>query len=157
MPELYREWARAGVVFHYLSASPWQLYGPLAEFRRAEGFPAGLFHLKLFRLKDSTALDLFGSQERYKSGVIERILADFPDRRFILVGDSGEQDPEIYAAAARKHPDQVVRIFIRDAGEVGGDAGRFRAAFDGMPEDRWRVFRIPEELVGALPADSRSK
>jgi phosphatidate phosphatase APP1 len=157
MPKLYREWADGGVVFHYLSASPWQLYGPLAEFRRSKGFPAGSFHLKLFRLKDSTALDLFGSQEQYKSGVIERILADFPHRRFILVGDSGEQDPEIYAAAARKHPDQIVRILIRDVGEGGGDAGRFRAAFDGMPDDHWRVFRTPEELNGALPADSPSK
>ena len=59
-----------------------------------------------------------GPQNQYKTGVIERILADFPRRRFLLVGDSGEQDPEIYGAIARKHPEQVERIFIRNVAMI---------------------------------------
>jgi hypothetical protein len=150
MAALYRRWAEAGAAFHYLSASPWQLYGPLAEFVHERGFPAGTFHLKRFRLKDRSAFALFGSQEAYKSAVIERILADFPRRRFILVGDAGEQDPEIYAGAARKHPRQVVRILIRAVDGAAEQDARFQAAFEGLSADSWQIFRDPREL-GDLP------
>jgi phosphatidate phosphatase APP1 len=152
MSALYRQWAEAGAAFHYVSASPWQLYGPLSEFLRAQDFPPGSFHLKLFRLKDASALELFASQEGYKSKVIEGILADFPDRRFILVGDSGEQDPEIYGAVARRHPGQIVRILIRDVDGSTKAHPRFKAAFQGIPGDRWRVFRDPDELGDVLPS-----
>lgn len=151
MAQLYREWAESGAVFHYLSASPWQLYRPLSEFLRAEGFPDGTLHLKQVRLKDASVLSLFGSQQQYKSAAIERILADFPRRRFVLVGDSGEQDPEIYGAAARKHPDQVVRILIRDVDGSGADATRYRAAFAQVPEDQWRIFKTVEDVHDGRP------
>lgn len=151
MPELYRKWARAGVEFHYLSGSPWQLYGPLSEFVQDKQFPPGTFHLKHFRLKDRSALNLLGSQEGYKSAAIEGILADFPQRRFILVGDSGEEDPEIYGAAARKHPGRVILILIRSVGERGDQDARFRTAFDQIPANRWRIFRDPAELDDVLP------
>jgi phosphatidate phosphatase APP1 len=152
MSAVYRQWAAAGAAFHYVSASPWQLYGPLSEFLRAQDFPPGSFHLKLFRLKDASALELFASQEGYKSKVIEGILADFPDRRFILVGDSGEQDPEIYGALARRHPGQIVCILIRDLDGSTKAHPRFQAAFRGIPGDRWRVFRDAEELSDVLPS-----
>ena len=96
MPELYRQWAQQGIVFHYVSGSPWQLYLPLAEFFRTQQFPAGSMDLKLFRLKDPSALDLLQSQTATKIRAIEPLLAAFPQRRFVLIGDSGEQDPEIY-------------------------------------------------------------
>ena len=151
MAGLYRRWADAGAAFHYLSASPWQLYGPLREFVEDQDFPPGTFHLKRFRLKDRSALGLFGSQQGYKSAAIERILADFPRRRFILVGDSGEQDPEIYGAAARKHPEQVVRILIRNVDGSDQEDARFKAAFDAVPSDCWRVFSDPESLADVVP------
>ncbi|HUT89094.1 MAG TPA: phosphatase domain-containing protein [Thermoguttaceae bacterium] len=154
MAELYRRWADAGAAFHYLSASPWQLYGPLCEFIEDQGFPPGTFHLKRFRLKDRSALGLFGSQEGYKSAAVERILADFPRRRFILVGDAGEQDPEIYGAAARKHPEQVVRVLIRNVDGSGREDARFKAAFDAVPADRWRIFRHPQKLADVLPENA---
>ncbi len=150
MAILYRRWADQGVAFHYVSASPWQLYQPLAEFCAVEGFPAGSFHLKLFRLKDSSAWAFLGPQDRYKSGVIQRILADFPGRRFILVGDSGEQDPEIYGAIARKHPDQIERILIRNVGGPNAEPARFQKAFGGVPPDRWQVFERPDQCRDGL-------
>ena len=146
MAPLYRKWADAGAAFHYVSASPWQLHEPLAEFCRSEGFPAGTFHMKLFRLKDSSALSFFGSQEGYKTEVIEKILADFPRRHFTLVGDSGENDPEVYAAAARKHPEQIQHVFIRNVGGRGSEPARFQKAFEGIPAARWKVFEKPDEL-----------
>jgi len=146
MAALYRQWADRGMVFHYVSASPWQLYAPLAEFLAAERFPAGSFHLKLFRLKDSTALNLLGPQTKYKTEVIERILAEFPGRRFIFVGDSGEQDPETYASIARKHPGQIEHIFIRNVGGAGSEPSRFQQAFEGIPREKRKLFEKASEL-----------
>jgi len=151
MAGLYRRWADAGAAFHYLSASPWQLHGPLREFVEDQDFPPGTFHLKRFRLKARSALGLFGSQQGYKSAAIERILADFPRRRFILVGDSGEQDPGIYGAAARRHPDQILRVLIRNVDGSDQEDARFKAAFGAVPADRWRVFRDPESLADVVP------
>ena len=34
-------------------------------------------------------------------------------RDYVLVGDSGEKDPEIYVVIAREYPDRVRAIFIR--------------------------------------------
>ena len=113
MPEVFRGWGDAGTAFHYVSASPWQLAPCLGGFLAAAGLPAGSMHLKVFRLKDSTPLRRLPSRKRSKRRVIEQILADFPGRRFLLVGDSGERDPEVYAAVARRRPAQVAGIAIR--------------------------------------------
>ncbi|MCB1307410.1 MAG: App1 family protein, partial [Leptospiraceae bacterium] len=115
MAAVYREWQRRGYAFHYVSGSPWQLYPPLLEFMQAAGFPVGSFHLRMFRLKGHSVLDFIRSDGlEYKSPAITDLLQTYPDRRFILVGDSGEQDPEVYARIAHQFPDQVKAIFIRD-------------------------------------------
>jgi membrane protease YdiL (CAAX protease family) len=146
MADLYRQAAEAGAAFHYVSGSPWQLYRPLAEFCRAEGFPAGSLHLKHFRLSDATVINVLASQETTKRRAIEPILAAFPARRFILVGDSGEQDPEIYAKLARRRPRQVVAVFIRNVTDEAADGRRFRTALQGIDPGRWKLFRSAEEL-----------
>ncbi|MHB1034245.1 MAG: phosphatidate phosphatase App1 family protein [Pirellulales bacterium] len=145
MAELYRGWAAEGARFHYVSASPWQLYEPLSDFRRAAAFPEGTFHLTLFRWKDSTAKSVFASPDDIKRKAIEPILDAFPTRRFIFVGDSGQRDPELYAEFARKRPEQIAGIYIRDA---GGDTtpARFDRAFQGLPRSLWNVFRQPAEV-----------
>jgi len=146
MAELYRDWARKGAVFHYVSGSPWQLYPPLAEFIRVEGFPGGSFDLKNFRLKDPSSLGLLCSQESHKLEAIEPIMAAFPRRRFILVGDSGEQDPEIYAEIARKHPTQVAAIFIRNVTAAKTDDARFGAFGEGLDDVRFILFDDADTL-----------
>ena len=146
MPELYQKWAKAGAAFHYVSASPWQLYLPLAEFVDKSRLPAGSFHLKSFRLKDSTFFNIFASPEKYKNQTIEPLLQAFPKRKFILVGDSGEKDPESYGELARKHPQQVARILIRDVTGEDAKAERYRKCFEGVAKEMWQVFREPKEV-----------
>ncbi len=150
MAELYRRWARHGAVFHFVSASPWQLYEPLTDFMSEQNFPAGTFHLKTFYWKDSRFLSLFDDPTEYKPKVIEPIMKLFPQRRFVFVGDSGEKDPEVYGALARKYSEQVLHIFIRAVEKEPPDARRFREAFEGLPRERWRVFTNPEELKGVV-------
>jgi hypothetical protein len=147
MSGLYAGWAVRGASFHYLSASPWQLYEPLAAFLRDSGFPAGTIHLRRLRLADtSTVIDLLGSPEPYKTGQIESLFAAFSRRRFLLVGDSGEKDPEIYGAAARAHPGRAALILIRDVTGEDAASARMRRAFDGVPAETWRIFREPADV-----------
>ena len=148
MAELYGHWQKElGAHFHYVSASPWQLYVPLSDFLHTNNFPDGTFHLKTFRLKDHTALDLFKSPEQYKMSVIEPLLKQFPNRQFILVGDSGERDPETYGALARLYPNQIRAIFIRDVTSESSASARYRDAFSGVTRNRWSVFKNPTEIV----------
>jgi len=147
MANLYQEWAqKSRAQFCYVSASPWQLYSPLADFINSNGFPAGVFYLKSFRWKDESFFNLFESPEKYKPGVIEPLMKRFPNRQFILVGDSGERDPEIYGALARNHPEQVAKILIRDVTEEGAGAKRFQEAFHHLQPTLWAIFREPAEI-----------
>lgn len=102
--------------------------------------------MKLFRVKDSSFFDLYANPEAYKRRTIEPILKTFPGRKFVLVGDSGEKDPEIYGALARGHPAQIVRIFIRDVTGEPADGERYRIAFQAVGKERWRVFRSADEI-----------
>ena len=146
MPELYREWAQQGIVFHYVSGSPWQLYLPLAEFFSAQQLPVGSVDLKYFRLKDPSALGLLQSQEDTKMRAIEPILQAFPQRRFVLIGDSGEQDPEIYTRIARTHRQQIVAIFIRNVTQEQADNARISPLRQGLDNVRFQLFDGPAEL-----------
>ncbi|NQU23968.1 MAG: App1 family protein [Candidatus Nealsonbacteria bacterium] len=146
MAELYRDCAARGIVFHYVSGSPWQLYPALATLFGPDGYPLGSFHLKYFRLTDASALNLLLSQEKTKTEAIEPILAAFPQRRFIMIGDSGEQDPEIYGTIARKHPKQIVAVCIRNVTAEKPDNERFRNAFKGFGDTRSILFEQADEL-----------
>ncbi len=123
MREKYSEWSDAA--FHYISAGPWQMYGPLSEFLIDSngGFPEGSFHMMSVRTnllstsswRDLT--DLITNSEQtfdHKVAQISVIMERFPQRQFILVGDSGEKDPEVYRAILAMFPEQVQEIWIRD-------------------------------------------
>ena len=156
--DVYRRWERLGTTFHYVSASPWQLANCLDGFIHAAGLPAGSLHLKLFRLKDSTPLGRLPTRKRSKRRAIEQVMADFPGRRFLLVGDSGERDPEVYAEVARRRPEQVTGIAIRQvAGRLS--ARRQQAWLDRiarrLPEGFLTVFTAPHELDDCFPVCCR--
>ncbi|MDA1039794.1 MAG: App1 family protein [Planctomycetota bacterium] len=153
MVEAFGRLATSGTVFHYVSASPWQLAPSLCEFFSVAGLPAGSMHLKLFRLKDSTPLGRLPSRKRSKRRAIERIIADFPGRRFVLVGDSGERDPEVYAAVARRHPEQVQSVLIRQV-EAKASHEKVLSRLDRLarklPEGRLQVFTEPAEVAAFM-------
>ena len=144
---LYRRWAEAGAAFHYVSSSPWQLYPALSAFLDREGYPRGAVRLRQFRLKDESFFSLFQESDAYKSPEIAAIVGGYPGRRFVLVGDSGERDPEIYGEIARRFPDRIARILIRDVAGADGLDTRLKAAFHGLPDDLWAGFRDAGDIV----------
>jgi hypothetical protein len=92
MSQVYRQWWKQGAAIHYVSNSPWQLIPSLLEFFHSHKFPPGSAHL---RLHDSVLKTYFMTPGESKRRAIDEILTDFPGRRFILVGDSGEIDMEM--------------------------------------------------------------
>ncbi len=150
MSDTYRRWASDGVSFHYVSSSPWQLYSPLTEFLDGSGFPWATLNLKLVRFRDETLFDLFKEGTETKPPAIRSILDRYPGRQFVLVGDSGEQDPEVYAELIRERPQQIRRVYIRNVTAEVPDNERFAAVFEGIEPERWQLFDAPDALD--LPA-----
>ena len=140
MARLYQKWAFDGASFHYLSSSPWQLYPSLSQFIDRQGFPMGSFHLNTFRVKDKSFFNLFQSAQKTKPPRIEAILNRYRKRSFILIGDSGEKDPEIYGTIARRYPQQIKHIFIRNVQPGREQYTRFSQAFNTLPRSRWTLF-----------------
>ena len=94
----------------YVSSSPWNLYPLLTGFMQRQGLPRGPLLLRDFG--DHT---LFEHRDHgsHKLDAIERILAAYPQLPFVLIGDSGEQDPEIYAQVVRDFPGRIRAVYIR--------------------------------------------
>lgn len=146
MAPLFSQWHSQGVSFHYVSSSPWQLFSPLKEFMHENGFPVGSFHLRTYQFSDPSVLKLFMSRKRNKYKIIGSILSQFPERQFVLIGDSGEKDPEIYGKVARRFPGQISRILIRIVDGRPWTRKRVAKAFRAVPEDRWQTFRVPTQI-----------
>jgi Asp-tRNA(Asn)/Glu-tRNA(Gln) amidotransferase A subunit family amidase len=146
MADRYRQWLGAEGSLHFVSSSPWQLHTPLAQFLSKSGFPASTMHLKSVRFRDETLFDLFKKGTETKPAVIKEILARYPSRNFILVGDSGEQDPEVYAELLRQHPGQISRAFIRNVTDETRDNERFHRVFKGIETNRWALFETADDL-----------
>ena len=110
----------------YVSSSPWNLYEPLLEFFQIHRIPLG----PLF-LRDFGDHLLFGGahhHHHHKLSQIEPILELYPQLPFVLIGDSGEQDPEIYRQVVHTFPTRVRVIYIRN---VTPDPARL-AAIDAL-------------------------
>ena len=88
----------------YVSKSPWNLYAPILEYLEVQGLPLGPLLLRDFGLRP---------EKDHKRKAIEEILNTYPKLKFLLIGDSGEQDPEIYAAVVQRFPQRIRAIYIR--------------------------------------------
>ncbi|ASN79669.1 App1 family protein [Deinococcus ficus] len=127
---LYRALTRDGLErnpIFYVSSSPWNFFDLLLSFLDYRRIPLGPLFLR------NWGFDLLRGHGEYKHGVIEGILTRFPQLPFILVGDSGEKDPEIYAEIVRRHPNRVLAVYIRD---VTTDAMRDQGVLDLAREVR---------------------
>lgn len=162
MPDLYAH-LKAKLqdpAFVYLSASPYNLYPFLRSFRTAH-FPAGPLILRDASWQNLGGLIASLSQgtKEYKCDRIEKVHSWLPKKKFILIGDSTQTDPEAYGECARKFPGWVGAIFVR---KVTGIAGmdeetknsdeRFEKAFNDVERNVWHVFTDPKEVAERVDA-----
>jgi phosphatidate phosphatase APP1 len=92
----------------YVSSSPWNIYDVLEDFLNVHGVPAGPLFLK------DWSPTVLGMHRAHKLGIIRTLLRTYPGLPFVLIGDSGEKDPEIYRQVVREHPSRIRAIYIRD-------------------------------------------
>jgi len=141
-PEYYKMLHQQGVYFHYISASPWQLYPSIKSFMKVN-YPKGSFSLRNFRLKDSSFIKFLQSSAKYKITQIRNIIKRYPKHQFILIGDSGEHDPEVYAEIYQQFPDNIKSIQIRAVNGSDLTEVRFNALYQLAPKTFWKVFPRP--------------
>ena len=95
----------------YVSNSPWNLYDLLDEFIDINGFPPGPLLLQAWGR--SRAILAGTSLPKLKADRVRLLLDLYPQLPFVLIGDSGERDPEIYRDIVHAYPGRVRAIYIR--------------------------------------------
>ena len=97
---------------YYVSSSPWNLYSLLTEFLDLQGIPGGPLMLRDW---DIDRRMMSGDRHQtHKGEIIREIVGLHPTLPFILIGDSGQQDPEIYKAIVEEFPDRILAVYIRN-------------------------------------------
>jgi phosphatidate phosphatase APP1 len=95
----------------YVSSGPWNLYDFLEDFFEVHDIPVGPMLLQDFGIDDRKLI--YARHDEHKRAQIEWIFSMFPDLPWVLVGDSGQHDPEIYASVVREHAARIRVIYIR--------------------------------------------
>jgi phosphatidate phosphatase APP1 len=103
----------------YVSLSPWNLYSLLTQFLEINDIPRGPLILRDYGLQTLTS---FGGPSP-KRKLIQDLLDMYPELPFVLLGDSGQHDPEIYAEVVYENPNRIKAVYIRDV-SGGTDADR---------------------------------
>ncbi len=96
----------------YISSSPWNLYDLLADFLRLNNIPKGPILLRDLGLDRAKFIKEKGHGHKLEKAL--RVLDGYPHLPFVLVGDSGQEDPEIYARLCEQHPERIRAVYIRD-------------------------------------------
>lgn len=118
----------------YVSRGPWSIYEMLETFFQRNDIPVGpILFLRDWGLTLQRPLPRRATE--HKHDLIEEMLHLYEDFPFVLIGDSGQHDPEVYADFVERHPGRVTAVYIRDvtgsetrAGEIDKLAEAVRAA-----------------------------
>ena len=128
--------AHPGAPVFYISTGAWNVAPTLARFLSRHLYPAGPLLLTDW---GPTADRLFRSGQEHKRTTLARLATEFPDIRWLLIGDDGQHDQEIYSEFAHDHPENVSAVAIRRlsptqavlAGAIPGPSGHSEAVGSG--------------------------
>lgn len=112
MAAMYRELLEEhpGAPIFYLSTGAWNTAPTLSRFLARHGYPEGPMLLTDWGPTNS---GWFRSGREHKQDSLARLAEEFPAIRWVLVGDDGQHDPQLYGDFATSHPDRVRAIGIR--------------------------------------------
>lgn len=147
-----------GVHFHFVSNSPWELWPVIRNFMEEAGFPSGSCTLKEYGGAGSAIAKLWEEPGQRKRANVEVFLKEFPTSKFLLVGDSGEQDMQLYTSLAAQYPRNVLGIFIRDVTTTLPLGASPSAATSGTPKGssfpppavEWNHVNSANDLAGLI-------
>lgn len=98
--------------FFYVSSSPWNLYDLLVDFMDLNKIPEGPLLLRDYGFDHKKTG--FSDHMGHKFHEIQNILTTYPHLNFVLIGDSGQEDPKIYREVVKRFPGRILAIYIRD-------------------------------------------
>jgi len=138
----------------YVSSSPWNLYDLLDDFMELNAIPCGPIFLRDIGTDAGKFIKTPGHGHKLERA--RTLIKRFPELRWVLVGDSGQADAELYSDAAREFGDRIVAIYIRDVDPGSAstldsrvDAHIERVAGTGVPMLRSRdSLAIAEHAAG---------
>ncbi|MEO6364578.1 MAG: phosphatase domain-containing protein [Luteimonas sp.] len=96
----------------YVSSSPWNLYDLLEDFLELNAIPHGPIFLRDLGLEEGKFIKTPGHGHKLERA--RELIQRLPQLRWVLIGDSGQADAELYAEAAREFGDRILAIYIRD-------------------------------------------
>lgn len=133
----------------YVSSSPWNLYDLLVDFMAVHAIPPGPLFLRDFDLTLSTLLAT--GHHRHKLDQIDRLLTAYPTLPFVLIGDSGQEDPEIYFETVQRYPGRIRAIYIRDVSLDERDAV-VDQIIQAVGSHKVEMVRVPDTAAAAQHA-----
>lgn len=140
----------AGNPLFYVSSSPWNLHDFLVDFFEVQGIPDGPLMLRDWGI---TAAELLPTRHgTHKLAALERILATYPRLPFLLIGDSGQEDPEIYATIIRRFPGRVLAAYIRNVSGQALRAGAIRDLAAEVARDGGTLLLLDDTIAAARHA-----
>jgi phosphatidate phosphatase APP1 len=133
----------------YVSSSPWNLYNLLLEFLVIHQIPLGPILLRNYGGRS-----LFSARDHssYKLAQIEPLLALYPHLPFILIGDSGQQDPEIYLEVVKKYPNRIRVIYIRNVNPDPARIDAIDALIEEVRQLECQLVLVPDSEFAAAHA-----
>jgi phosphatidate phosphatase APP1 len=132
---------------NYVSGSPLNIAPRLETFLTLHGFPQGPLDLKYLGL--SSKSDSPTEQLNYKLGKIRTLFETYPNRNFVLVGDSGEKDPEVYRQIALEFPGRVQAIYIHNVTCSDPHSQRFQGMVTFDSADQAGADALARGLISA--------
>lgn len=138
----------------YVSSSPWNLYDLLDDFLALNAIPAGPIFLRDIGTDTGKFIKTPGHGHKLERA--RTLIARNPQLRWVLLGDSGQADAELYAEAAREFGNRIAAIYIRDVDpeadsplDVGVDGWIEKVAGTGVP-----MLRVKDSVAIAEHAAS---
>jgi phosphatidate phosphatase APP1 len=133
----------------YVSSSPWNLYDVIIEFLEVQKIPTGPLFLQDFGISPSQFIT--SEHDEHKLHYIRQLLEDYPEMPFILIGDSGQRDPEIYQEIVSEYPEHILAVYIRDVTLDARDAEIAELAAT-TAEANVDLLLVPDTLAAAQHA-----
>jgi phosphatidate phosphatase APP1 len=96
----------------YVSSSPWNLYDLLDDFMDLNAIPCGPIFLRDFGIDQDKFIASPGHAHKLERAIA--LIERYPQLKWVLAGDSGQADAELYAEAAHAYPGRILAIYIRD-------------------------------------------